>query len=568
MGNKLGAGSRIIRLLLLLGIALALFGGCTALWIAQLSGDKPEIRHFALMGAAIFVFEGVTFLAVFAMLAARKLLKRVNLLAEALNRSAEGDLKSKVEISAEDELGLLYGNFNTMQDRLAAMAGRVKVAIRELGRVADDIGNVSRRGKSAAEIQFDGVSGASMAVDEINHSVNDVARAVEGLSSLNRDNFSSIVEMTTSIESTLINVDALSKIIEEVSTAIIRLASAEQQIAGGVSNLMEDSLSTASLVAEMDRTIKHVEKSAQQTAAISATVKNDAEEGREAVEATISGIGEIHRTSHITSEAIDNLTVRAGDIGRILLVIDELASQTNLLALNASIIAAQAGEHGKGFAVVAEEIKGLAKRTTLSTREISEIIDGVREETKRAVKALAMSAQRIDEGERLSQRSGTALKKIVDSVQMTTSQVEEIARSTALQSEQSQTMRRSMERVAEMVRQIANATRDQEQGSNAIMAAVERMTELSCQVLASIREQGKAGSNVVRSAEDVSGKIDNIRHACSVQTGSSRRIVDEMGNIKDSTQTTMEHSRMMEEVVSALSLQIDLLKEEMSGFKI
>lgn len=62
--------------------------------------------------------------------------------------------------------------------------------------------------------------------------------------------------------------------------------------------------------------------------------------------------------------------------------------------MNASIIAAQAGEHGKGFGVV-YEIKELARRTTASTREIAEIVNGVKEETDKAVMAITLSEQAV-----------------------------------------------------------------------------------------------------------------------------------------------------------------------------
>ena len=110
---------------------------------------------------------------------------------------------------------------------------------------------------------------------------------------------------------------------------------------------------------------------------------------------------------------ITTLSERAADIGDILSVIDEVAEQTNLLALNAAIIAAQAGEHGKGFAVVADEIKELAERTSSSTREITLVIKGVQEETRRAVDAINQAEHSIAEGEMLSNRSGEALNKIV-----------------------------------------------------------------------------------------------------------------------------------------------------------
>ena len=166
------------------------------------------------------------------------------------------------------------------------------------------------------------------------------------------------------------------------------MAASIKQVGGSAENLMEAANITSSSVMEMDSSIKQVEKNALDTAAVSEEVKRDAEVGKEAVEATIAGINAIKNSSRITSEVITTLSERANDIGAILSVIDDVAGQTNLLALNAAIIAAQAGEHGKGFAVVAEEIKGLAERTSSSTREIAEVIKGVQDETRRAVEAI------------------------------------------------------------------------------------------------------------------------------------------------------------------------------------
>ncbi|MBW4933029.1 methyl-accepting chemotaxis protein [Marinobacter sp. F4206] len=57
---------------------------------------------------------------------------------------------------------------------------------------------------------------------------------------------------------------------------------------------------------------------------------------------------------------------------RVLALMAAIAEQTNLLALNAAIEAALAGEHGRGFAVVADEVRTLSRRTSDSTRDISQ----------------------------------------------------------------------------------------------------------------------------------------------------------------------------------------------------
>ncbi|ABB32703.1 MULTISPECIES: methyl-accepting chemotaxis protein [Geobacter] len=516
---------------------------------------------FVIIGAAALAFS-------FGIVATRNIIRRVDQMVKAVKGGAEGDLSSRVPITSGDELGRLGDDFNTMLEKLGELVKKVNRSLVEVGQISANIFEVSRRVLSAAEVQAEGGSQTSSAVTEINASIKEVSSGVDSLSLSSSETSSSILEMAASIEEVALNAEALAQSVEEVSSSVVEMVASIKQISGSVASLMEATSSTASSVAEMDSSIKQVEKNAMESAAISEGVRRDAETGKASVEATIAGISEIKRSSRITSEVIETLSERVSDIGAILSVIDEVAEQTNLLALNAAIIAAQAGEHGKGFAVVADEIKELAERTSSSTREISLLIKGVQDETARAVEAIEVAEKSIADGEILSQRSGEALAKIVTGVQETTAQVESIARATMEQAKGSQMIREAMEQVSDMIGQIASATREQSKGSDMIMGAAERMKGLTSQVRVSTKEQAKVGNFIASSTENITTMIRQIKRACDEQTRGSEQIIRAVENIQESTDTNLGAAKMMEDSVSRLSRQLEVLQGEMNSFKV
>ncbi len=494
--------------------------------------------------------------------------RRIGLIVKALNSGADGDFTARLAVASGDEVAKLSADYNTMANRLSEMVTQVNTTLRKLNQIAGSIKTVSQQVLGAAEMQSDGVSQTSSAVTEISATIKEVGANVESLALSAAETSSSTMEMAASFEEVALTMEDLNTAVEEVSSSIFEMAASIRQIGDSTAALMGESSSTACSIEQMNVSIREVEKSAMESATISQQVRKDAEIGRSAVEAAITGIQEIRRASSITTEIIDSLSSRAQDIGAILSVIDSVAAQTNLLSLNAAIIAAQAGEHGKGFAVVAGEIKTLAEQTSNSTSEIAKVIKAVQEESQRAVAAIKDAERSISQGELLSQRSGEALTQIFTGVERTSIQMSSIARATGEQAKGSQQIHEAMERIATMVSQIALATNEQTRASDHITGAAQRMKGLTRQVLTSSHEQSTVGNFIARSTENITSMIRGIKSASEEQRRGSGQIFTAVEAIQQSSSINLQASKVMEEAVESLGEQMGTLQKEMGGFKV
>jgi methyl-accepting chemotaxis protein len=492
----------------------------------------------------------------------------VNRLCEAVALVSKGDLSQMLETGSDDEIGALTNSLNDMVKSLNQMVRQVNTATDELAIISENLSDASGKVVTAARIQAEGAINTSSAVLKINASIKGVAQSVESLSLSASESSSSIMEMAASVEEVALNTDNLSQSVGNVSSSIMEMTSSIKHVGGGVNSLVEAINSTSSSVVQMDVSLKQVEKNVADASSISEEMRKDAELGKAAVEASISGINDIKKSSDITFEVIYSLSQRAKDIGVILSVIDEVAEQTNLLALNAAIIAAQAGERGRGFAVVAGEIKALSDRTRSSTREIAQVIKGVQDETARAEKAIRTADTSISDGKKLSEESGAVLQKIYDGVQKATDQMREIARATLEQSKGGQNIKNATEQISDMVNQIANATKEQAVGSDQIISATEKMKELTIQVRNAAREQSDVGNFIASSTENITNLITRIRQACEEQSMGSDQISCSVEDIHSSAEINLEATKMMNESVNNIFAQISVLKKGMSSFKV
>ncbi len=210
--------------------------------------------------------------------------------------------------------------------------------------------------------------------------------------SIDREYFGDFIAIKESINKIS---DNLNEVFGEINSATLEVENESGKVANASHELSQGAADQASAVSEISTNISHVSEQIMKNADnanrandISATTRNDAEEGNRQMMEMVTAMDEISQASK--------------GIANIIKVIEDIAFQTNILALNAAVEAARAGELGKGFSVVAEEVRNLASRSAKAANETTSLISD--------------SLSKVDRGTQIANQTAKALQKIVRGV--------------------------------------------------------------------------------------------------------------------------------------------------------
>jgi methyl-accepting chemotaxis protein len=402
----------------------------------------------------------------------------------AVDQLAKGDLTGKIAsrrqqlpVRGKDEIAALGTTYNRLALALEDMGTQYTAAIGGLRSLVSSVATASTSLAAASDE-------ASAAAKESTSAVSQITQAVDIVSLGATDQAEKIADTATAIE---------------------ELSRTADQIAAVASHQAESIAVTTTALAKLDAGIAELSSQGSVLTTSAREATSEAATGDAAVTETAGTITQLQAVTSTAAGAMVSLEQRSAQVEEIVETIEDIADQTNLLALNAAIEAARAGEHGRGFAVVADEVRKLAERSSLATREISKILGAVKKETVAAAEAMRTSSHSMDAGIAVSERASRSLESVRIAI-ATTSGVAESLANQALE------MRNASTRVTDSMDSASAAIDENTAAATEMRSTTEHVTRAMLPIAATAAANAYAANEAALSTRQLAigiGEIDS-----------------------------------------------------------
>ncbi len=427
---------------------------------------------------------------------------------------ATGDLEQDVSITSRDELGDMSRAFETMKAYLSRMA-TAATRIAEGDLTTKVTAQSERDVLGNAFVQM--ITGLNDVLSRARATATSLSHAKAELESVAEQAAQATNEIARSSTQVAQGTGEQAAAVQAISTNVHELGQAIRQVTAGADQQLEAVNDAVRLSEDVARRAERMASSAQSASSGAMSATEAANEGADRVQTTVEGIGRLQARIDAAASEIESLGARSDEIGKIVAMIDDIASQTNLLALNAAIEAARAGEQGRGFAVVADEVRQLAERVAAATKEIGTLIETVRTGLGASVEAMSEGVTEMRSSSRAAEGAGEALARIMEAVSAVSGQITDIAQGAESLQGASSEMTSKIAGVGD----VASGNRD----AARLMATQADTVSESVSSVAAVAEQNSAATEQVSaSTEEMSAQVEEL----SASTSELGRMADEL----------------------------------------
>ncbi len=315
----------------------------------------------------------------------RTIVKPLDQIDNAMEGLARGEMAQSLDYESEDEFGMLV---KSVQSTCAGL----EAVVRDLTYLLDEMagGNFNLFAKEEAYI-------------------GDFGPLLQSIRNMNKN---------------------LSETMRQINDASDQVASGADQVSSGAQALSQGATEQASSVEELAATVNEISREVNNTAGNAKEASGKVQEAQEKL--TVS-----NEQMQDMIVAMEDISQKSGDIGKIIKTIEDIAFQTNILALNAAVEAARAGEAGKGFAVVADEVRNLASKSAEAASNTTALIEG--------------TIQAVENGTEIVGRTAEAIQETVESTKSAVTYVDEITTAADRQAEEISQVTTGMDQISSVV---------------------------------------------------------------------------------------------------------------------
>jgi methyl-accepting chemotaxis protein len=414
--------------------------------------------------------------------------------------------KDKVRLR-RDEIGDISKAFDALINYMQGMGvSAVAISQNDLTTTVTPKSAKDELGNAFAKM----ITGLRDAVGQVADSANAVTAAAAQLASASQQSGDATSQIATTIQQVALGTAQQTEGVTKTSASVEQMGRAIDGVAKGAQEQAKAISMASQITSRINVAIEQVANNAQAVTRDSAQAATYSRDGAKTVKETILGMEAIRAKVGLSTTKVEEMGTRSEEIGAIVETIEDIASQTNLLALNAAIEAARAGEQGKGFAVVADEVRKLAERSSLATKEIAALIKGIQKTVSEAVTAMQASAVEVESGVVRANSAGEALDNILGAAESVYKQAEEAGQAAAKVSAAATELVEAVDSVSAVIEENTAATEEMAANSSELTEAIENIASVSEENSASVEEVSASTEEVSAQVEEVSASAASL----------------------------------------------------------
>ncbi|HNO86439.1 MAG TPA: methyl-accepting chemotaxis protein, partial [Anaerolineales bacterium] len=414
--------------------------------------------------------------------------------------------KDKVRLR-RDEIGMIGKAFDALISYMQNMgASATAIANNDLTIAVSPKSEKDELGNAFSRM----ITGLRDAVGQVAESASAVSSAASQLASASEQSGDAARQIATTIQQVAMGITQQTTGVTKTSASVEQMNRAIDGVARGAQEQATAISKASQVTSRISTAIEQVANNAQSVTRDSAEAAAHSRNGAVTVQETIAGMEAIRSKVGLSATKVEEMGTRSEEIGAIVETIEDIASQTNLLALNAAIEAARAGEQGKGFAVVADEVRKLAERSSLATKEIAALIKGIQKTVNEAVGAMKASASEVEAGVERANSAGVVLEKILVAAESVYKQAEEAGNAASKVSVAAAELVESVDAVSAVIEENTAATEEMAANSSELTQSIENIASVSEENSASVEEVSASTEEVSAQVEEVSASATSL----------------------------------------------------------